>query len=59
MHVFDYPDIDVEGKRIKIIGKDKTYEAKTDKDGIFEIYDLPPGKYFVEPEMPAGWKINP
>jgi hypothetical protein len=56
---FDYPDIDVEGKRIKIIGKDKTYVAKTDKDGIFEIYDLPPGKYFVEPEMAAGWKIDP
>lgn len=56
---FDYPDIDVEGKRIKLIGKDKTYETKTDKDGIFEIYDLPPGKYVVEPEMAAGWKIDP
>ncbi len=56
---FAYPDIDVEGKRIKLIGKHKTYETKTDKDGIFEIYDLPPGKYFVEPEMPAGWKIDP
>ena len=56
---FDYPDLDVAGKKIKIIGPKKTYETKTDKDGVFEIYDVPPGKYFVEPETPAGWKINP
>lgn len=56
---FAYPDIDVEGKLIKLIGKDKTYETKTDKDGVFEIYNLPPGKYLVEPEMAAGWKIDP
>ena len=54
-----YPDIDVEGKKIKIIGPKKTYQTKTDKDGVFEIYDLPPGKYFIEPETPAGWKIDP
>ena len=56
---FSYPDIDVEGKKIKIIGAKKTYQTKTDKDGVFEIYDLPPGKYFIEPETPAGWKIDP
>ncbi len=56
---FAYPDIDVEGKRIKLIGKHKTYETKTDEKGVFEIYDLPPGKYFVQPEIPAGWKIDP
>jgi hypothetical protein len=56
---FTYPDIDIDGKKIKIIGPKKTYVTKTDKNGIFEIYDLPPGKYFVEPEIPAGWKIDP
>ncbi len=56
---FDFPDLDVAEKKIKIIGPKKTYETKTDKDGVFEIYDVPPGKYFVEPETPAGWKINP
>jgi hypothetical protein len=55
---FKYPDIDVDGKKIKIIGPNKTYETKTDKDGVFEIYGLPPGKYFVEPETPPGWKID-
>jgi hypothetical protein len=56
---FAYPDIDINGKKIKIVGPKKTYVTKTDKDGIFDIYDLPPGKYFVEPEIPAGWKIDP
>ncbi len=53
------PDLDVAGKKIKIIGPKKSYEVKTNKDGVFEIYDLPPGKYFIEPEPPAGWKIDP
>jgi len=52
------PDLDVAGKKVKIIGAKKTYETKTNKDGVFEIYDLPPGKYFIEPEMPAGWRID-
>lgn len=56
---FEYPDIDVEGKTIKIIGGKKTYETKTDKNGVFEIYNLPPGKYSIKPEISAGWKINP
>src|SRR5690349_1987125 len=56
---FAYPDIDVDGKKIKIIGPKKTYEIRTDENGVFEIYDLPPGKYFIEPETPAGWKIDP
>jgi hypothetical protein len=53
------PDINVDGKKIRIIGEKKTYVTKTNKQGVFEIYDLPPGKYFVEPEMPSGWKIDP
>ena len=26
---------------------------------MFEIYNLPPGKYAVAPEMEAGWTIDP
>lgn len=44
--------------KIKIIGKDKTYETKTDKNGVYEIYDLPAGEYVIEPQTPKGWKIN-
>ena len=50
-------DMDVDNKRIKIIGAKKTYETKTDEHGVFEIYGVPPGKYFIEPETPAGWRL--
>jgi len=53
------PDLDVAGKTVKIIGANKTYETTTDKNGVFEIYDLPPGKYYVAPQMPPGWIIDP
>ena len=44
--------------KIKIIGKNKIHFVHTDKNGVFEIYDLPAGEYIVEPEMPVGWKID-
>ena len=46
------------GARVKIKGEGKEYEAYTDKNGVFEIYGLPPGKYSVEPEIPVGLKIR-
>ncbi|HEX8128584.1 MAG TPA: hypothetical protein VF527_05730 [Pyrinomonadaceae bacterium] len=54
----DEGDWGVEGRRIRIIGEKKTHEVKTDKHGVYEIYDLPAGKYLIEPETPAGWKVN-
>lgn len=43
---------------IKIIGEKKTYEIKTDEHGVYEIYDLPAGKYLIKPEVRKGFKIN-
>lgn len=51
-------DVRVEGRTIRIIGDDKIYEAKTNQNGVYEIYDLPAGKYLIEPEVPAGWKLS-
>lgn len=53
------PELNVDGKTIRIIGEKKTYETRTNAAGVFQIYDLPPGKYLIEPEMPPGWKIDP
>lgn len=50
--------VELEGRKVKFIGGTKTYETRTRKNGVFEIYDLPPGRYFVETEIPPGWKIN-
>ena len=49
---------DEPGRKIWILGKDKVYETTTDKNGVYELYDLPPGRYVLEPELPFGWKID-
>jgi hypothetical protein len=46
------------GKRVRVIGDKKTYELITNQNGVYEIYDLPPGKYQVDPEIPNGWRID-
>jgi hypothetical protein len=46
------------GRTVRIIGASKTYTVKTDADGVYEIYDLPGGKYLIEPEVPSGWKMD-
>lgn len=52
-------DLSVAARTIRIIGTNKSYEVKTDRNGVYEIYDLPAGKYLIEPEIPLGWKIDP
>ena len=52
--------VSVADKTIRLVGpKKKTYEVKTDEHGVYEIYDLPAGRYLVEPETPPGWKVFP
>ena len=46
------------GAKVKIAGEGKTYEVYTGQDGVFEIYDLPPGKYAIDPEIPLGLKLR-
>jgi hypothetical protein len=45
------------GRTIRIIGAKTAHEVKTDENGVYEIYDLPAGRYFIEPEVPKGWKV--
>lgn len=51
-------DVSIEGRVIRIAGEGKSYEVKTNKNGVYEIYGLPAGKYIIEPEVPAGWKVS-
>ena len=51
-------NFNVVGRTIRIIGRHKTYVTTTDKDGVYEIYDLPAGRYVIEPELPFGWKVD-
>ena len=57
-----YEDIPVtvplSGVKVRVKGKDRTYEATTNADGVYELYDLPPGTYTIEPELPLGLKVS-
>jgi hypothetical protein len=39
--------------KIKIAGENREYETATDKNGVYEIYGLPPGKYIIKLEIPS------
>ncbi len=45
------------GIKITIKGE-KTVEAYTDRNGVFEVYDLPPGDYEVTIAVPLGMKLK-
>lgn len=50
----------VEGYKITITNAQtkQIYEVKTDKNGVYEIYDLPEGIYTFEAEIAKGWKLS-
>jgi len=45
------------GIKVKLIGDRETSEAFTDKNGVYEVYGLAPGKYSIEPEIPLNLKL--
>jgi hypothetical protein len=46
------------GRKVHIVGNGKSYEALTDNEGVYEIYDLPVGTYAVRPDVKEGWEID-
>lgn len=50
-------DESVAGRKIRIVGAGRTYEVETDEDGVYEVYDVPAGTYYIEPEIPRGWRV--
>lgn len=38
--------------KVKIIGLSGSYETTSDENGVYEIYGLPPGLYFIQPVVP-------
>ena len=46
------------GAKVTIYGKKKTFSTVTDKNGMYEFWDIPPGKYNVVPELPANYTID-
>lgn len=54
----DYADKLLIDREVIIIGNGKTITVKTDKNGAYEIYDLPSGIYEVIPQKIEGYKLN-
>ncbi len=56
----DFPAIG--NVRLDIIGKNQTYKVTTDQNGLYEIWDVPPGNYSVIPTIPndfiLGWTTS-
>lgn len=42
-------------RKIRITGNGKNIELVTDENGVYEIYDLPVGKYKIKPEKVNGF----
>ncbi len=41
--------------KLRLFGKDKTYLPKLHPSGYFEFFDMPPGRYVFEIELPPGF----
>lgn len=46
------------GIKVKVSDGQKVRETFTDKNGVYEVFGLPPGKYSVEPEVPLTMIVN-
>ena len=44
---------------VRVIGNSKEIELRTDKNGVFEVYDLPPGKYELITDGVEGYRLSP
>jgi hypothetical protein len=42
-------------RHVLVIGNGQSVRLKTNSDGVFEVYDLPPGKYKITPEKIDGF----
>jgi hypothetical protein len=47
----------MEGITVRVLGLSKAYTTTTDANGVYEILNVPPGKYRIEPTIPAGFRL--
>jgi hypothetical protein len=48
----------VAGAGIRIFNGRNSFEVFTDKNGVYEIWDVPVGKYQIRPSLPPGFRLN-
>jgi hypothetical protein len=48
----------VAGVKVKVFDAKNSFEVVTDKNGVYEIWDIPTGKYQIEPIFPPNLKLD-
>lgn len=46
------------GAKVRIFNDKNSYEVLTDKNGVYEVWDLPVGKYKIIPKFPKEYVLN-
>ena len=44
--------------KITVSGGKKSYDVVTDRNGVYEIWDLPPAKYKILPEITSKFRLD-
>ncbi len=48
----------VVGTKVRVFNNENSFEVLTDKNGVYEIWDIPLGKYQVELILPYNLKLS-
>ncbi|HEX8282163.1 MAG TPA: hypothetical protein VF588_02360 [Pyrinomonadaceae bacterium] len=46
------------GVKVRVFNRENSFEVLTDKSGVYEIWDIPVGKYRIEPLLPSNLKLS-
>lgn len=52
----EYRQVALEGHTVRVTGNGRDVRLKTDANGVYEIYGLPPGQYRIEPGAVNGYR---
>jgi hypothetical protein len=54
----DFRHEPLKDKTVRVTGMGRDMRVKTDAEGFYEVYGLPPGRYRVEPEKVKGFRLE-
>jgi hypothetical protein len=46
------------GIKVRVFNRENSFEVLTDRNGVYEIWDIPVGKYRIEPLLPHNLKLR-
>ena len=48
----------VAGTKVRIFNEKSSFEVRTDKNGVYEIWDVPAGKYRIQADLPDNLRLR-